>query len=194
METVSEEAPSLSSAEAVKGTWHAIWKLQVPNRIRLFMWHAGSDSLPARVNLARHKILTETIYSHCKLGPKDTLHALWMCPLLSIVWQVLFADLAATTNSCSSFLDVIQLALHDKSCFALFAWTTSLIWLQRNKLCREEDAIPLTKISSIACEALQDYHQLHPIHAKPPRTTRSVRWRPPPASLLKVNFDGGAFC
>lgn len=80
METVTEETPSSSSAEAMKGTWNGIWKLHVPDRIRLFMWHAGSDSLPTRVNLACNKILTETIYSHCKLGPKDTLHALWMSP------------------------------------------------------------------------------------------------------------------
>ena len=115
----------------------------------------------------------------CKLGLENMLHALWMCPLLSTVWQVLFTDLVAASNSCSSFLNVIQLAQQNKSCFDLFAWTTSLIWLRRNKLCLEEDAILISKISSMACDALQEYHQLLPTHAKLPHIARAVKWHPP---------------
>ena len=45
----------------------------------------------------------------------------------------------------------------------------------------------------MAREALQEYHQLRPIHAKISHTTRSIRWLPPPVGLLKVNFDGAFF-
>ena len=38
------------------------------------------------------------------------------------------------TNSVFGFLDVIQVEQQDRSRFALFAWTTSLTWMQRNKL------------------------------------------------------------
>lgn len=76
MEIGSEEAPSSSSTTVVKGMWNGIWKLQVPNCIRSFMWHAGFDSLPTRVNLARSKLMTKIVYPHYKLGPEDTIHAL----------------------------------------------------------------------------------------------------------------------
>lgn len=118
---------SSSSMGAMKSIWNGIWKLKVPNQIRLLMWHAGNDSLPTRVNLARHKMLTESTCSLCKLEPEDTLHALWKCPLLSMVWQVSFADLMDDTNDVSDFLDIIQHAQQDRSRFALFAWTISLI-------------------------------------------------------------------
>ncbi|KAL0014975.1 hypothetical protein SO802_002044 [Lithocarpus litseifolius] len=37
LESVSEAAASSSSIEEIKGTWNGIWKLQVPNQIRLLM-------------------------------------------------------------------------------------------------------------------------------------------------------------
>ena len=65
--------------------------------------------------------------------------------------------------------------------------------MRRNKLRVEEETFPLAKTSSLACEGLQEYQQLCPIHTKIPRTARLVRWRSPPTGLLKVNFDGAYF-
>ena len=143
MENVSEIDPNSASTRGMKSTWNRIWQVEVPNRICLLMWRAGNDSLLTRVNLVRRK-----------MGPEDTLHALWMCPQLAMLWKVYFADLIEATNSVSSFLDVIQLAQHDWSHFVLFAWTLSLIWMRRNKLRLQEGAAPLAKISFMACEAL----------------------------------------
>lgn len=63
----------------------------------------------------------------------------------------------------------------------------------RNKLRMQEDMALLTKICSMAHEALLEYNQLRPTHEELPRTARSVRWCPPLAGLLKVNFDGALF-
>ena len=65
--------------------------------------------------------------------------------------------------------------------------------MRRNKLRAEEETFPLAKISSLASDGLQEYQQLRPIHIKIPHIARSVIWRPPPTSLLKVNFDGAYF-
>ena len=51
----------------------------------------------------------------------------------------------------------------------------------------------MAKINSLASKGLQEYQQLRPIHTKIPCTARSVRWRPPPTGLLKVNFDEAYF-
>ena len=98
---------SSSSTGAMKSIWNEIWKLEVPNRVRLLLWRVGNDSLPTRVNLTGRKMLTESTCSLCKLEPEDTLHALWKCPLLSTVWQVSFADLVDGSNAVFDFLDVI---------------------------------------------------------------------------------------
>ena len=59
--------------------------------------------------------------------------------------------------------------------FDLFAWMVSLIWLRRNKVRLDEDAVPLSRIPSMASDTLQEFHQLRPIHAKLPRTSRDVK-------------------
>nr|POE75900.1 putative ribonuclease h protein [Quercus suber] len=157
MECGSGTDASSSSMGAMKSIWNEIWKLEVPNGTRLLMWRVGNDSLPTRVNLVRRKLLTKSTCPLCKLEPEDTLNALWKCPILSMVWQVSFADLVAGTNGISDFLDIIQRAQQDRSRFDLFAWTISLIWMCRNKIRVEEETFPLTKISSLACEGLQEY-------------------------------------
>ena len=45
----------------------------------------------------------------------------------------------------------------------------------------------------MACEGLQEYQQLRPIHTKIHCTARSVRWHPALSGLLKVNFDRALF-
>lgn len=181
----------MPNPEVMKGVWNGIWRLKVPPRIRSLIWLAGSESLPTKVNLVKRKLLTETLCPHCKLEPKDTVHALWSYP--AEVCQVQFATLRAATASCNTFLDIIQLAQQDQSCFDLIAMIVSLIWMRRNKARVGEDTYPLAKINSMAGESLQEFQKVCPIHTKIPRTARSVRWRPPPNGSVKVNFDGALF-
>lgn len=190
---VNEPAVNVTFVNELKSSWNAIWKLQVPNRIKLLMWRAGSDFLPTKVNLTKRMLLTETTCTQCNQGPEDTLHALWTCPQLSLVWQVLFPELISASSSCSSFLSVIKLAHQRSKRFDLFAWTVSLIWLRRNKVRLGEDATPLSRIPPMASDALQEFLQLRPTHENLPRTSRNVKWRPPPIGLVKVNFDGALF-
>lgn len=45
MEIKNGNSPSASNSEVMKNIWNGVWKLKVPNRIHMFMWHAGSNSL-----------------------------------------------------------------------------------------------------------------------------------------------------
>ena len=184
---------SASNPSPMKDVWKGIWKLKVPPHIRNLLWCAGSDSLPTRVNLAKRKILTNTLCPLCSQEPKDTVHALWSCPLLTEVWRSQFEALQVTSKSCRNFLDILLLAQQDHSCFELFAMMASLLWMRRNKVRASEESLPLSKINTMASESLKEFQNLRPTHAIIPRTARSVRWRPPPNGSVKVNFDGALF-
>ena len=71
--------------------------------------------------------------------------------------------------------------------------TVFAIWMWYNKVRLGETALPLGQISASAFAALQEFQQLRPTHAKIPRTACAVRWRPPPETYVKANFDGAVF-
>ena len=58
---LKQEANKGGSLGVVFGSlvWAKLWKLQIPNKIKLFGWRACLDILPTRVNLARRKILED---------------------------------------------------------------------------------------------------------------------------------------
>ena len=107
LEEKNEPVANTPSVNELKSMWNAVWKLLVPNRIKLLMWRTRSDSLPIKVNLTKRMLLIEATCNQCNEGPKDTFHALWTCPQLSMVWQVLFPNLViAADDLARAMVDV----------------------------------------------------------------------------------------
>ena len=104
-----------------------------------------------------------------------------------------FSKLLTETGTCSSFFEILERALEEKSSSDLFAMMISEVWQRRNKVRVGEPALPLNQIPPKAYRALQEFQQLHPTHTKIPRTARGVKWSPPSAPCVKVNFDGAIF-
>ena len=51
--------PSSSEAEGCKHFWNRIWKLQVPNKVKHFLWRASRESLPTKLNLFSRHVLPD---------------------------------------------------------------------------------------------------------------------------------------
>nr|POE85249.1 putative ribonuclease h protein [Quercus suber] len=187
------ETPSASDLSGNRDVWKQIWKLHVPIRIRTLLWRACCESLPSKVNLVRRKLLIDATCPNCSLEPETITHALWSCKKLDSVWLPQFAILKDATSPNTSFLELMHLAFKDPSCIETFANTMSLLWMYRNRVAFGEGGLCLEKIPDQARALVQEFNHLRPIHSKIPRTARSVRWKPPPPGLVKVNFDGTLF-
>lgn len=83
------EQPKSSDLSSTKRLWKGIWRLKVPNRVKTLMWR-GSDSLPSKSNLSKRKIPIDTTCSIGGLGPKTSIHTIWLCPSLMQVCNVHF--------------------------------------------------------------------------------------------------------
>ena len=66
--------------------WRALWKLKLMGKIKIFGWRACHDVLPTQVNLAKRKIISNTLCHCCKSVPEDTLHVIWGCDAAQDVW------------------------------------------------------------------------------------------------------------
>ena len=51
-----------------------------------FMWRACNNSIPTKLNLLRRAISIDPQCDRCKNEAESTLHALWLCNDLDLVW------------------------------------------------------------------------------------------------------------
>ena len=93
-----------------KRFWSRIWKLNVPPKVRNFVWRACTDILPTRANLYRRKIPIDPLCSICKQTDETVEHAIWECPLASNVWAVAQGRLQKCVASAQCFflLEILE--------------------------------------------------------------------------------------
>ena len=56
--------------------WRLLWKMRVPNKIKIFLWRACSEALPTSCNLLRRKVLEDPTCPLCGIEVENTMHAL----------------------------------------------------------------------------------------------------------------------
>ena len=73
--------------------WKTLWKLKVPNKIKVFGWRACCNILPTRVNLLKKRIIEDNRCEGCKTEPEIEIHALWNCGVAQDIWAGCLARL-----------------------------------------------------------------------------------------------------
>ncbi|CAL9019674.1 unnamed protein product, partial [Prunus brigantina] len=57
-----------SDQRTSEGFWMRIWKLAVPNKIKMLLWRCRMDILPTVVNLVKRRVLTSFVCARCDRG------------------------------------------------------------------------------------------------------------------------------
>ena len=70
----NSHAPTQESA-----FWKKVWGLEVPSKVKNFVWRACREALPTRKNLQRRKIVPSGICDLCKAEEEDCSHSLFFC-------------------------------------------------------------------------------------------------------------------
>ena len=66
--------------------WSAIWRLKLPNKIKIFGWWACHAILPTVENLTRRKVTLDSNYPLRLREVETTVYALWDCAAVQDVW------------------------------------------------------------------------------------------------------------
>lgn len=67
--------------------WSIIWKLSLPEKIKIFVWKATKNLLPTAENLCKHGIVQEAHCKRCGNRVENILHVLVTCKAAKKVWQ-----------------------------------------------------------------------------------------------------------
>ena len=196
---LKEESELLASPQAPpicdKKVWKAIWKLQVPPKIRNFIWRACRNALPTKQALMRRKIVADLICERCKLDVEDAEHALWSCPELDVVWADQVPWKFRHEVGFSRVKELLSWMVEKGAPLEQFAFMAWSVWSQRNKVCLNLQSSPLHQVAKQARTMLAQYQA----------TTRTAelqlgssgigrtRWRPPQVGFVKINFDSAVF-
>ena len=84
--------PSCSNFEVIKSFWKGILRLKVPNKVKVFLWHACSRALLTKVNLQRRRVVDNSVCDQCGCMAEDEVHALWDCVQVREGWAPSFAE------------------------------------------------------------------------------------------------------
>ncbi|XP_075654794.1 uncharacterized protein LOC142624960 [Castanea sativa] len=66
--------------------WKQIWSMSVPQKVKTLLWRACREAMPTKHALFRRKITEEDLCVRCRVATDYSLHALWSCSELDVVW------------------------------------------------------------------------------------------------------------
>lgn len=175
--------------------WGKLWKLHIPNKVRIFAWLACHDILPTRVKLARQRITEDDTCPLCKRAAETAIHAVWECSVAQDVWAGCVRQLQ---KSVGGQLDVLQLVeellkkltTEELELFFVQAW---LIWSQQNTIIHGGSMQDPTRLNMRAIEFLEEFREAQQHLAVQTSIARDAQWSPLPENGYKLNFDAAIF-
>ena len=122
-----------SNVRRKKEFWIAIWGLNWPSKVKLFMWRACKNILLTNYCLWRRKVSTDDECVFCGVNESSS-HALWDCWMAEAVWKETKMVLPKVCHPNREFIDVIWKGWEDRKEieWERLACTAWCIWKNRN--------------------------------------------------------------
>ena len=159
LETEVEEG---TQSDLDKKFWKSIWSLDVPNKYKNILWHVCRESLPTKSNLNRKTIIPNPTCGRCASMAEDTLHALWGCSGLNVVWN----DDRWSFRSREVFTDFKHLCgwlMENGKPLELFAIQVWCIWHQRNQSRLQQPCYVTKDLKLTAQEHWDEIRSVNPL-------------------------------
>ena len=147
-----KEESGPSNRNAHKTFWQQVWSLNVPSKIRHFIWRACADSLPTKANLSKRLSIPNAICELCCSEVEDSAHALWGCQLLKEIWWEIVACRGFLSERFANFRDLFHgiLLLKVSNLSETVAYIAWSIWFNRNAARVGRPSLPLLQIHRVS--------------------------------------------
>ena len=175
--------------------WPKLWKLHVPNKIKVFVCRACHNILPTCENLWRSKIVEKDGCVLCSRETETGVHALWECAIAKDVWSGSMIKIQKCSQGQQVVLHLFQELLGKLSTaeFELFVVQAWIIWNQRNTVVFGGKLKDPKWLNKRAKEFLDEFHQAQGQLRIPVSPPGDSVWHPPLDSSFKLNFDAAVF-
>ncbi|GMN66424.1 hypothetical protein TIFTF001_035490 [Ficus carica] len=128
--------------------WGLLWSLNIPNKVKVFLWRSFQGILPSFGNLVKKGIKYISTCPRCREELESVSHVLWHCPLSkevrmeSAVWQC-FSKFKGPTFEAACLFAAQFCSRQDLEVFSMLAWS---IWGACNLLVHERSVLSALEI------------------------------------------------
>ncbi|KAH9718961.1 reverse transcriptase domain-containing protein [Citrus sinensis] len=119
------------TSDSFAGVWRKLWRLNVPSKIKNFIWRAAKNVLPTAVNLLSRRVDIISTCAVCNANEETVMHALIECSFAKTCW---FSSPVGFVGYCTSFLTWLEhifayCSADDCNIAMMICWR---IWIHRN--------------------------------------------------------------
>lgn len=109
--------------------WKHIWKLQIPPKIRLFLWSLSHDALPTKTNLFHRHIILDIICPLCSTDAAETtVHTFLYCQWTAAIWSHPLINIQIPTPHIQHLGDWLGNMLSQNQNSPAFEVVAALLW------------------------------------------------------------------
>ncbi|KAK9195743.1 hypothetical protein WN943_003868 [Citrus x changshan-huyou] len=136
--------------------WRKLWNLQVPNKVKNFIWRAAHNVLPTATNLISKRVDVPSTCSVCNAYEETVLHSLVACSFAQSCWN---SSSVGFVGYCSTFLDwlaqvFIRCSKEECNIAMMICWQ---IWVNRNNKVWNNTACSVCQILNSAGQFLYQW-------------------------------------
>ncbi|KAL5735902.1 hypothetical protein ACOSQ2_030690 [Xanthoceras sorbifolium] len=183
-----------SSSSSDSKWWLALWNLNIPPKIKIFIWRVCHNAIPSLCNLCSRKIVVDPCCSRCGDAPESSAHALFWCSSVHPIWEfTVFWDVLNLQRHISCFDLILWVFVRAKRAefeeFCMILWG---VWSERNAVFHSKSPRVSADLVSWSLSLLRKFQSTQKVFgspSQPPRLPCSASWSPPPAGSLKLNTD-----
>ena len=174
--------------------WKFLWMLDLPEKIKIFMWRVIKNILPTAKHLWKRKSLQDPICQRCKKDVETIKHVLVECKAARKVCELAPLPLHSHTEQSQDFLNTVQCLCSrarkkEAELMVVYCW---MIWFAMNNFIFEGKKlwprISVAKAESVL-EAYQRVRKAESVKVSSYRRANQQRWKPPPENVIKLNVD-----
>ncbi|KAA3463879.1 reverse transcriptase [Gossypium australe] len=166
-----------------------LWCIDLPTKVKINMWKASWNYLPTRVNLHHKKLISDTSCPRCGLETKTMTHLFKECPISVEMWSYL-SEVKLMQDSNVDFKQWLtsSIALLSLDVCRFFCGALWAIWGDRNARVHQKRGKTGQEITMFVRNYIKELDDVKHRATKAPKVV--TRWKHPPFSFVKINFDG----
>jgi ribonuclease HI len=180
----------------VDGNWKRLWRLNVPNKVKIFLWRVLRGCLPVRGRLVQKGVPCSNKCPYCDTNEENEWHCFFGCNIVEEVWLEAGCrqQVQEFIINATGFVPMIfnMLAEFDGSTMSQIAMLLWSIWWRRKQTCWNEKTPTVFEVIRRARDMWSDWNDaqqktIH--HGNQDAAAASHVWRKPPVGKLKCNVD-----